>query len=224
MQQAAVSTVAHLLARARDPKTGLFYRALVTSTDPDHDALVDLGDGSPSDLASSDVQALVGLSLSRIAEIAAGPPLLPDLDALGLDARGDDVLAALRAANVPLWDANDRGFVLGWSPSSGALVDWKSTRSNAFLLALVHRSNVRGNAKFAADQAPLRSLLVDRKPLHSSLLSSVASQQGYFRAVPAGYDFATADAAAPFERETSYFASAITDACEALDEMWLGLP
>lgn len=72
----AEGTLDYLWNRARDPVTGLFYQTLVTSSDPDHDALA--SGGTPtSDALLTDVQGAAILGLSRTMR-ALGASVIPD--------------------------------------------------------------------------------------------------------------------------------------------------
>ncbi len=60
----ALAALGYVWSRGRDPVTGLFYQALVTSNDAGHDALLP---GTPtSDALLTDVQATAVLGLSRV--------------------------------------------------------------------------------------------------------------------------------------------------------------
>lgn len=74
LEAAANSALAYLWVRGRDPVTGMFYQALVTSQDPAHDALS--ADATQfkyaSDALLTDVQSSIVLALARAMAPAMG--------------------------------------------------------------------------------------------------------------------------------------------------------
>lgn len=227
-QGAAAAAFDHLHLRARDTVTGMYFRALVTSADPGHDALAAAPPGGPpADALLSDVQARIALALVRAqALVDQNPVALHGLASYPFEQRAEQAIAALDAPSKSLWDATATGYMEGWVPSTATLLTDKPTRANALLFAAIHRASLMGNTPFASRTKALRPLLVDRSTPHAGLLTVVPDQTGYFRAVPAGFDFSSdggADAGAD-PRARSYFSSAIADAIEGLDEQWYGAP
>jgi hypothetical protein len=224
-QGAAAAALDHLHLRARDAGTGMYFRALVTSADPDHDALAPAPpEGPPADALLSDVQARVALALLRAQDLLdTNPTALKSLAAYPFEQRAEEAIAALDAPTPSLWDATGTGYAEGWVPSTATLLDDKPTRANALMLAALHRAGLMGNTPFAARTKALRPLLLARMPAHTGLLDVLQDQDGYLRTAPASFDFTGGDAGdAP--RARSYFSSAISAAVEGLSEQWYGLP
>ncbi len=222
-QSAAALVLAHLDARAKDPTTGLYYAALVTSADPAHDALAAADpSGPPADALLSDVAARVSLAMLRTQDLATNnPTTLPALLAAPLEARAEALLAALDSTPQSLWDTTVGGYFAGWVPSTSQLLTDKPTRANALLLGAIHRASVMGNGPDQTRVIPLRKLVVGTTDPDSpevtgaetSLMSVVTNQNGYFLAVPASFDFTGVDAGSN-TREKSYFSSANAAAVE----------
>jgi hypothetical protein len=224
-QQAAVSALDHLWLRARDPATGMYFRALVTSADPGHDALPAAAPGDPpGDALLADVQARVALALVRAQDLADhNPAELAAVAAYPFEIHAEAAIAAVNAAAAGLWNTSAAGYAEGFVPSTSARLGDEPTRANALLLASIHRASLMGNTPFSTQFKPLRALFTDRTPAHTSLLSVVPDQTGYFRAAPPGFDF-TADDAGAAPRRKSYFSASIAAAVEGLTELWYGLP
>jgi hypothetical protein len=224
-QSAAATALDHLHLRARDAGTGMYFSALVTSADPDHDALAPAAPGGPpADALLSDVQARVALALLRAQDLVNNNPMaLKSLSAYPFEQRAEEAIAALDAPTPSLWDAVGTGYAEGWVPSTSTLLDDKPTRANALMLAALHRAGLMGNTPFASRTKALRPLLLARMPAHTGLLDVLPDQDGYLRTAPASFDFAGSDAGvAP--RARSYFSGAISAAVEGLSEQWYGLP
>lgn len=222
-RDAAAAALDHLHLRARDPVTGMYFRALVTSADPGHDALATAPpEGPPADALLSDVQARIALALVRAqALVNKNPVALQSLAGYPFEQRAEQAIAALDAPAKSLWDATGTGYAEGWVPSTATLLTNKPTRANALLLAAIHRASLMGNTAYAARTKALRPLLLARVPPHAGLLSVVPDQNGYLRSAPSTFDFAGGDAGAA-TRAKSYFSAAISSVIEGLSEEWYG--
>jgi hypothetical protein len=219
-QSEARAALDRLHARARHA-TGLYYASLVTSADPEHDAI---GAGADVGALLSDVQATIALAYLRAQELADGAPAaLPALAGVPLAARSAALVDAANAPPVSLWDADQGGYLEGYLPASGARLATKTTRSNALFFAAIHRANLAVGSKQASQLMPLRSLLLDPLPAHAGLLSVVVGQDAYFARVPRGFDFDAADAGLGVDARR-YSTLAVTAAVEGLTEQWHGLP
>jgi hypothetical protein len=248
----AQQVLAYVLARGRDPVTGLFYQSLVTSGDPGHDAI---GPGTPTnDTLLTETQSWVMLGLARAQDL---------LDALpangsdgGLETAGGD--SGLPAEPV-YWIAGnalesavtaaglfDGTATPGTPPPSGALLEGlilsgqqlltdKTTLGNAILLGGFHRVAVGEGSALAYQLGEIRAALTQLDPAHTSLLSIVTDangnlvQQSYLRAGSQAFGYAVAyapggDGAAqgPEPGATSYRSSAVHAAVEGLTQIWHG--
>jgi hypothetical protein len=238
-QSGAALVFAHLDSRARDPATGLYYASLVTSADPDHDALAPAAattpDGAPAppaDALLTDVAARVTMALLRTQDLATNQATaLPALAAAPLEAHAEALLGALDKTPQSLWDATLGGYFAGWVPSTAQLLTDKPTRANALLLGAIHRASVMGNGPDETRLMPLRKLLAgitdpdspEVTTPNTSLMSVVTNQNGYFLQVPPNFNFMGVDAGGDI-REKSYFSSANAAAVEGLSELWFGVP
>ncbi len=217
---AAKRALVHLRTRARDPVTHLYYRALLTSADPDHDTLA--SGTLPSDALLSDVQATVMLSLMRANELVlANTTTLATFTSYGLPTLADDLFQAMNAAG--LWDSNDRGYLEGYVPSTSTFLTDKPTRANALMFGAIHRKFIdappfdAGATTIDVVQLKaLRSLLISQQPNNSSLLSIVFDQTSYLRASSRDYKLTQAPLAG------SYTAAATAAALEGLSEQLYG--
>lgn len=244
-QHAAARALGHLDARARDPGTGLYFAALVTSTDPGHDALAPAAaSGPPADALLTDVAGRVALALTRAqALVTSNAGALPALASLPLEARAEGLIAALDTTPKSLWDASGgpsvgtggggdagtagSGYFAGWVPSTAELLTDKPTRANALVMAALHRATIQGAPADGARVVTLRRLFSNTTHPKTSLISVVPGQNGYFLQVPRSFDLAGADAGADSgtdPQRTSYFAQANADGIKALSELWVGLP
>ncbi len=222
----------HLSSRARDPVTHLYYRSLVTSGDPNHDALAG---AMPNDALLSDVQATVMLALMRANELVlANPTVLGAFTGYGLASNADQLFRAMNTAG--LWDSADRGYLEGYVPSTSTFLTNKPTRANALMFGAIHRKFIdappfdAGSATIDVVQLKaLRSLFIQQQPDNSSLLSVVFDQTSYFRASSRDYrlaqlppsDGGTSDAGTE-PRAASYTAAATAAALEGLSEQLYG--
>ena len=231
-QAAAASVLAHLDARARDPSTGLYYASLVTSADPDHDALAPAqAGGPPADALLTEVNARIALAYIRAGELATtNATAVPAIAALPLEKRAEALLSALDttpqdggAEAGGLWDTTVGGYFTGWVPSTKQILTDKPTRGNALVMAAIHDASVY--SFYAPDPgrvATLRGLftVATKNPI-PSFINSILGQLGYFLSVPQTFAFA-ADAGTS-GRQMSYFSSANTSAVEGLSELWVGI-
>ena len=197
-------TLAYLWARARDPVTGLFYQALVTSADAGHDQL---GTGTyASDALLSDVQATVVLALARAQTAAnalagdggSGPaPYAAEIETL---------VTALNAAGLFNGVPPAPGaFLQGLVPSLGLTLTNQTTASSALLLGGIKRAQALGVATSWGSEAASLGLALDFTspsgvpwPAHSNLVSVVTdalgdvTQVAYLAAVSRSWGWAQA--------------------------------
>ena len=235
-QSAAVRIFNHLMARARDPVTGMFYRALVTSDDPGSDAL-DVPAQYPSDVLLLDVQATIALALTRMqALVVANASLSQELSAFNFTNIADQLTSAmngtLNGQTTSLWDGPETpsatsgaGYMEGYIPSTGQMLTNKPTRGNALTMAALHHIEADiGGTYTWQDQFILAVVTATypTAPSNSSLLTVLPGQTGYLPgasqkfALAVGYDGGTAPLA------SSYTAKAIDGACEGMNELWYG--
>ncbi|MBI5536229.1 MAG: hypothetical protein HY898_26135 [Deltaproteobacteria bacterium] len=224
-QKAAVRALRHAWDNAREPTTGMLYRTMVATVG----ASDTVGGPDPKDTLLIDVQATAAVSMLRAKEIVDASLIGPDKDAspgaLSLAAtwpylqRADALIAAANGVQS-LWDPDLGGYHEGWVPSLAQLRTDKPTRGNGRMLVAVHRSAVMGSSPYASQMTKLRAMMMDRAPLHTSLLSALDGQAAYLASVPRDFNMDGAEAGAPLYR--SYFTRANTSACEALDDGWFG--
>jgi hypothetical protein len=214
----ALQALDYVWRRGRDPSTGLFYPALVTSGDPGHDALAaDPAQGTvASDALLTDVQATIALGLVRAQDRldalqpragggapadAAQPP--PDLTYV---TEADALLGSLVQAKV--WDgipaagSDPAAFVEGILPAAGggagALLTNKTTLSNAYILGAVIRIRSMATTNYGFLSGHLIAAFVPTTTPHSNLLSVLTDlqgqvvQQGYLRASSRAFGLAVA--------------------------------
>ncbi|MGD0529095.1 MAG: hypothetical protein ABSE49_28410, partial [Polyangiaceae bacterium] len=172
---AAQQVLAYVLARGRDPGSGLFYQSLTTSGDPGHDAV---GVGTPTnDSMLTETQAWVILGLARAQDL---------LDTYEMDATGDsgpdgmasniaayDVAAnalATSMSNVGLFDGTTMpppapavqpvgALMEGIILSTGQLLTNKTVIGNAVYLGGMHRVAVSSGAPLSYQLGEIRSAL-----------------------------------------------------------------
>lgn len=216
-QRAAVRVWMHLWAQAREPSTGMLYRTMITTSSG-----VDTVSGqSPQDVLWIDVQATVALSLLRALELTiAHPAELSIVAGWPMLATAETVIASANGS-PGLWDAQRGGYYEGLVASSQQVLTDKPTLGNGRMLSAVHRAAVEGSSPYVGQLTTLRTLMMQRFPLSSSLLSSLDGQAGYFRSVPRDYKMEGLDAGAP--RYWSYFSKANGWGCEALADGWYGI-
>lgn len=232
-QNAAVRSLDHLLNRARDPVTKLYYRALVTSTDADHDALAVSTSATPSDALLLEVQAAIALNLARAQELVTGSPVFnATVKAYPFETNADALITAMNGPPISLWDGPQDpdagvggGYFEGYVPSTGAMLTNKPTRGNALAFAAIHRVINDTAGPLSWQLRYLRTILTKKLPVHSSLYSVVADQSALLRASSQGFDLATLFApdggpGAPEPRAASYNTAAVAAACEGFNEIW----
>jgi hypothetical protein len=219
--QPSVSTaqqvLSYVLARGRDPGTGLFYQSLVTSGDPGHDAV---GPGAPTnDAMLTETQAWIMLGLARAQDLLDEYEKSVAADA-GADAAtdagplletywlaGGDVATAL--TNAGLFDGVSNpppppatppvgAFMEGLVLSGAQVLTNKTTLGNAILLGGFHRVSVGQGSMLSYVLGEVRSSLLQLQPAHTSLLSIVTDsngnliQQSYLRAGSKAFGYALA--------------------------------
>lgn len=225
MQRAATRSLAYVWARARHEPTGMLHARLRTSSTGQPDELA--GETTP-DVLLSEVQGVFALSLLRSLELVTESQKGPATDSgpAGLVVAAqfpwlERAEALLESVNGPqgLWDDEHEGFIEGVVPSTAERLEAKLTRSNGFLLAGIHRCVTVGSSAYGSRIKQLRTLLMQRTPEHTSLLSAMSGQLSYFEAVPP--DYSIVDSSDP--RWVSYSGRANASGCEALDEGWFGL-
>jgi hypothetical protein len=228
-QEAAQSALNHLYDRARDPVTGLYYKALVTSTDAPHDAF----DPTVADAATmySDTTATIALALEHAQALVnqdqanhtsldAGL-LLPVVASYPFSTHVDDALAALNNSVQSLYDgpagdagATSTGFMEGYAPGqTPSLLTTKTTRSNAYALAVLHLQFATVGTHYDTEILPLTHTLTDETPPNTSLFTVAPLQSAYFRAATRGLGLVME----PFG--SSYQTAAVTAFVEGMSEL-----
>jgi hypothetical protein len=220
-QRAAVSTIEHVHARAREATTGMYYRALIATDGAATDTLP--ASPTPNDVLLADVQATIALSLSRAQEVVTkNKTAFGGIPAYPFDARAAEAITNANGTKS-LWDeAGTKGYFEGFIPSTGALITTKPTRANARFLAALHRVHSTIGTAFISQLKPLRIVLTARTPEHSGLLSTLPDQASFLERAPASFDFGTTAPSVP--RERSYFSRDDAWVLDALWEQWFGLP
>lgn len=195
-QLSAISAFDHLYDRARDPSTGLYYTALITSGVPGHDAL-DLSQPGAADLLT-DTTITVALALTRARDLVAGnASALALVQAYPFGARVADALASLNGApslyDGPAQDAgaSATGFMTGLGPAR-ALITSKATRGNAFALAVLSRQFFTVGTPWGAEIVPLTRTLIATQPAGAGLLGVLAGQGAYLAACSRSFEPLTA--------------------------------
>jgi hypothetical protein len=225
----------YVLARGKDPVTGLFYQSLVTSSDPGHDAL---GPAAPTnDTFLTDDQAWVVLGLVRAQDALA--------KSAGGDAGGGSPIYANAASDLAsaVVQANlfDGTTSPGTPPPPGAFMEGvgpagvltnKTTIGNAMMLGGLHRTLMDVGVTLAYTLGEMRAALTQAQPAHSSLFSVVTdpsglpAQQAFLRASSKSFDYAVtyADAGAAVEEPGArdYRADAVHALVEGLSQLWHG--
>jgi len=226
-ERAAVSALDHIYNRARDPATGLYYTALVTSNDPDHDAL-DTTNPQAGDLLA-DTATTVGLVLSRAQDMANNQGAALSLVAsYPFSEHVDSVLAALNGSQ-PLYDgppldagAMSTGLLEGYVPATKTFITTKTTRSNAYAVAVLHRQESMVGTTYVTESAPMIETLVSPgPPSSSSLITCILGQDAYFRACTRGFGLPDAGGPPP---PSSYQTEAVVTFVEGMSELLYGLP
>jgi hypothetical protein len=219
--------------RARDPVTGLFYQALVTSGDPMHDAL---GPGVPtSDAVLTDVQGPIVLGLARAQDLET---TLQNANDAGTDAETlpantywNEANTLVTSMHALLWDGAappaSGAFMEGTVPSEGFTITNKPTFGDAMLLGGFHRVAYGVGATLSPLLGSRRAALTQQQS-SSSLFSVVSSgQTGFLRAASRDWSFAitfTADGGTLGQETgaTQYRTDAMAAAVEGLTQLWRG--
>jgi hypothetical protein len=152
-QASATGALAYLWARARDPVTGLFYQALVTSADPGHDAP---GTGMfANDALLSDVQGPIVLGLARAQTAAsalavdggsAAAPYAAQIEALVTALTTAGLFNGATTAPQGGGPAVPAAWMQGLVPSLGQTLTNQTTASNALLMGGYARGQSLGAA------------------------------------------------------------------------------
>jgi hypothetical protein len=244
-QQTAIQALSYIWRRARDPVTGLFYQSLVTSGDPDHDALASAQPAS--DALLTDVQATIIMGLARAQErfnaLAAAGGAGADAGASQPTSaylkQADTIVGALLTAN--LWDgalspgAAPGAFFEGLLPSVGAALTNKTTLGNAYLLGGVVRILTGSSTNNAFVDGHLIAAFVQSTAPHTNFLSALTNaqdqvvQQGYLRATSRDFGLAVAFApdGGPDGQEpgaTNYRTDALAAVIEGFVQRWRERP
>jgi hypothetical protein len=237
----AQQVLGYVLARGRDPMTGLFYQSLVTSSDPGHDAL---GPGSPtSDTFLTEDQAWITLGLVRAQDALAESAAAVDAGDAGGAGRLTYATAATDlATSVAQANLFDGTTSPGTPPPPGAFMEGlgpmglltnKTTIGNAILLGGLHRTFIDVGSALAYELGETRAALTQAEPAHTSLFSVVTDpngnpfQQSYLRAASKAFDYAAAygaDGGASGEEPgaTDYRSDAVHAVVEGLTQLWHG--
>jgi hypothetical protein len=229
-----------VIARGRDPGTGLYFQSLVTSGDPGHDAL---GPASPtSDTLLTEDQAWVMLGLARAQDLLAtwfkGVPADAGVDASGVLLQTYDTAGVALAASIAhagLFDGVTNptspppvgAFYEGIGPTG--LLTNKTTVGNAIMLGAFHRIAVAVGSSFAYELGQTRAALLQFSPVQSSLFSVVADQDGnpiqqaYLRAASKTYGYAVVYGDGGLEPgATDYRSDAVNAFVEGISQLWHG--
>jgi hypothetical protein len=101
----ALATFDHLATRARETTTGMYYAALVTSADPNHDTVDATAPSAfPSDALLTEVQGSVALSMMRASALAAQSPALNRSKSYPFGDQVEALFEAMNGKTVSLWD------------------------------------------------------------------------------------------------------------------------
>jgi hypothetical protein len=240
LQRAAMAVLNHIYQRARH-SSGLYYSDLVTSADPDHDAVALLPDGvTPNDVLLADTQASVAASLTRLRALVPvaqlnllstfpfGPPIASPLNGLvGVAPAGapgggpvinlwdstPNAAATTACASIPDAAAcGGSGFFARYVPATGLDNTTKPLRANALAYAALHRAVVDPGTAAAIDIEPLSALFESQ--VGPSFISLLFRQTSYFAAVKGDLSQLT----------SSYSTQANAYAIEAMTEQWIGRP
>ncbi len=221
-QRAAVSTIEHVHARAREASTGMYYQVLIAMDGAATDTLAATTSSIPNDALLADDQATIALFLSRAQELVTkNKSAFGGIPAYPFDAHAVEVLTSANGAHA-LWDDGAKGYLEGWVPSTSSMIAMKPTRANARFFAALHRVYATVGTPLGAQLKPLRIVMTAQVPEHSGLLSTLPDQEAFLRRSPPSFDFG---ASAPSEpRERSYFSADTAAALDGLWEQWFGLP
>jgi hypothetical protein len=234
--RAAGSVFNHLYARARHP-SGLYYAYLVTSADPDHDALASVI--TPNDALLAETSASVAVSLLRASALVANDSLaalstFPFAAQVRSPMNGLQGVAPDGGAGYTLWDptpttdtaaacdlladaaaCGGSGFFVRYLPSVPSLDNSSKTiRANALLFEAVHRSLIFPGIVPNIDFEPLAALFESSQGANQSFITQEFNQASYLDALSATLAILPAD--------PSYSAQANAYAIETLTEQWVG--
>jgi hypothetical protein len=242
----AQQVIAYVLARGRDPVTGLFYQSLTTSSAPGHDTV---GPGTPTnDTMLTESQAWVMLGLARAQDLL--DTLEPSSEDAGVgdgsislpaywDA-GNALAASLAAAGLfdgsasPPSPPPPGAFMEGLVLSSSQLLTDKTTIGNAIMLGGFHRVATGQAGPQTYMLGEIRSAFTQITPVNTSFLSVVTDsngnlvQQSYLRATSKDYGYAVAysigeSAGTGLEQgATNYRSDAVHAMVEGLTQLWHG--
>lgn len=242
----AQQVLTYVQARARDPQTGLYYQALVTSADPGHDAL---GTASPTnDALLTDTQAWVMLGFARAQDLLTTLQTPPDggspiFDSGMLPAppywiAGSDLATAITAAGLfdgstnPPTPPTPGTFMQGLLPSDGVVLTNKTSIGNAILLGAFHRIATGYGSALSYELGEVRAGLTAITTCNTSLLSVVCSpsgpvQQAYLTAASKAYGLPATFAddggtSAPPAGASDYQTEATIAAIEGFTQLWHG--
>ena len=219
-QARAAGVLQYVMARAREPSTGMLYRELAVSSDQGHDAAREV-DGQPADTLLSDVQAATALALVRAERLASEHSTeLTVMQGLTPLAWVTEITNSMNGTPT-LWDAKLGGYMTGYVPSTTQVLTDKPTRANSMMLSVLHGALLAGPGAWAEQINPLRSIVMALTPEHTSLMSAMAGQEAYFLAVPSDFNLDDPDAGTG-ARARSYYMAAIADALDGLHEQWTG--
>jgi hypothetical protein len=198
-QLAARSAFDHLYNRARDPVSGLYRTALITSGGCGPDAL-DTSTANPG-LLLTDTTATVALALTRARDLVnVNSSALGVLQTYPFGDRIADALASLNYAAAGLYDGPaidagtaPTGFMEGYQAGQGVVTS-KPTRPNAFLYAVLQRQFLTVWTPWLGEIEPLAATLISSSTANTSLFSVVAGQQAFFGACSRDFQPLGADA------------------------------
>jgi hypothetical protein len=247
----AQQVITYVLARGRDPVSGLFYQSLTTSGDPGHDAVAA---GTPTnDSMLTETQAWVILGLARAQDLLdTFESDIPEGGAPAVelyDVEADGVATSM--ANAGLFDGTTTPPAPPAAQPVGALMEGvilsgqqlltdKTTIGNAIFLGGYHRVANTAGAAQAYELGQIRSALgaVPEGTVqlaNTSLLTIVTDasgdllQQAYLRAGSKSFHYASAYAAGgdPVAQgqepgATNYRVDADHAMIEGITQLWIG--
>jgi hypothetical protein len=209
----AQQVLSYVQARARDPRTGLYFQSLVTSGDPGHDALAA---ASPTnDALLTDTQAWILLGLARAQDSLTtiqtdqsdgGSPVFDGSVTLPpYWVAGNQLVASLTSASLfdgsttPAMPPNPGAFLDGIVASSGDVLTNKETVANAILLGAFHRIATGLGSPQDYVVSEVRAALTENMTCNSSLFTVVCLanspvQQAYLAETSQPYGYAIGDA------------------------------
>jgi len=245
----AQQVLAYVLARGRDPVTGLFYQSLVSSSDPGHDAV---GPGTPTDDSMlTETQAWIMLGLARAQDLlstfqagggaeAGAPEASSPVEPIYW-LEGNDLAGALTAAGLfdgtatPPTPPPPGALMEGLILSGQQLLTNKTTIGNAIMLGGFHRVATGEGSLLSYQLGEMRAALAQLQPANSSLLTIVTDasgdplQQSYLRAGSKEFGYAVAYSPGSEgvglgveEGATNYRSDAVHAMVEGVTQVWHG--